>query len=95
MYTRTEAVGVCAVCEHAPDCIYKADSDGSMILQCEEFQMSVPMPSLPPVSVRPRPSSTNGERSSRLLGLCANCDIREICTYPKPEGGVWRCEEYV
>jgi len=29
-----------------------------------------------------------------FLGLCVNCEDRETCIYPKPEGGVWRCEEY-
>jgi hypothetical protein len=27
-------------------------------------------------------------------GLCINCDVRNTCTFPKPEGGVWFCEEY-
>lgn len=27
-------------------------------------------------------------------GLCSNCDNREECVFPKPEGGVWHCEEY-
>lgn len=27
-------------------------------------------------------------------GLCINCDVRDTCTFPKPEGGVWFCEEY-
>lgn len=27
-------------------------------------------------------------------GLCVNCDVRETCTFSKPEGGVWYCEEY-
>lgn len=27
-------------------------------------------------------------------GLCVNCDVRETCTLPRPEGGVWYCEEY-
>jgi hypothetical protein len=27
-------------------------------------------------------------------GLCLNCDVRNTCTFPKPEGGVWFCEEY-
>jgi DNA-binding NtrC family response regulator len=49
----------------------------------------------PQVSAVPRPSSDNGEHSTKFLGLCSNCDNRETCAYPKPEGGVWRCEEYV
>jgi hypothetical protein len=28
-------------------------------------------------------------------GLCVNCANRETCLVPKPEGGVWHCEEYV
>ena len=30
-----------------------------------------------------------------LRGLCVNCDLRRDCTYPKPPGGVWNCDEYV
>lgn len=26
--------------------------------------------------------------------LCASCRNNEICTYPKPEGGVWHCKDY-
>ena len=27
-------------------------------------------------------------------GLCMDCEYRNDCTYPKPEGGVWHCGEY-
>ncbi len=27
-------------------------------------------------------------------GLCMNCDLRETCALPRPESGVWFCEEY-
>lgn len=27
-------------------------------------------------------------------GLCATCELCETCTFPRPESGVWRCEEY-
>lgn len=27
-------------------------------------------------------------------GLCVNCDDRFICTFRRPESGVWFCEEY-
>lgn len=33
--------------------------------------------------------------SGVLRGLCVNCDHRYYCTYPKPPGGVWSCDEYV
>jgi hypothetical protein len=32
--------------------------------------------------------------SSTSKGLCATCDNRETCTYPKPEDGIWHCEEF-
>lgn len=38
-----------------------------------------------------RPKRTGEEHR----GLCVNCANRETCLYPKPEGGVWHCEEYM
>jgi len=29
-----------------------------------------------------------------VLGLCRNCIHRETCSFPRPESGVWHCEEY-
>jgi len=34
------------------------------------------------------------EESNKYKGLCKNCKKQETCRLPKPEGGVWRCEEY-
>lgn len=28
-------------------------------------------------------------------GLCVSCANRETCLFPRAEGGVWHCEEYV
>ena len=28
-------------------------------------------------------------------GLCVNCANRHTCLFPKSEGGVWHCQEYV
>jgi hypothetical protein len=33
-------------------------------------------------------------RTGELPGLCRNCARLDDCTYPKPEGGVWHCNEY-
>ncbi|MBU2652578.1 MAG: hypothetical protein KKA81_16760 [Bacteroidetes bacterium] len=30
----------------------------------------------------------------RPIGLCANCAQYENCTLPRPESGVWHCEDY-
>lgn len=32
--------------------------------------------------------------NERFKGLCMNCDNRFECLLPRPEGGVWHCEEY-
>ena len=29
------------------------------------------------------------------MGLCGSCQYIEICTYKKPQGGVYRCDKYV
>ncbi len=68
---------------------------------CEEFDMrggeapstisgadALPLGRLPPAPISER------DDCARYKGLCGNCDSRESCMYPKPEGGVWHCEEY-
>ena len=86
--------GICAACKHDPECIYEASSRVA-ILECEQFEMgclersagsSWPLYSSPEPGRR---TSTNGP-----AGLCVNCEHLKTCVYPKPEGGVWRCEEY-
>ena len=48
---------------------------------------------------RDRPASERGERPrsdecESKQGLCENCANRDDCLFPRPEGGVWHCEEY-
>jgi glutamate dehydrogenase (NAD(P)+) len=31
---------------------------------------------------------------TKVLGLCETCAKDETCSLPKPEGGVWRCQDY-
>ena len=87
----SEAGGLCLTCKFDPDCIYEARSDRA-ILQCEQFEMGFrqsPAAAPPILSAAPR-----ARESNVYPGLCSNCENRETCIYPKPEGGVWRCEEY-
>jgi len=35
------------------------------------------------------------EDEKEFKGLCVNCANRHTCLFPKCEGGVWHCEEYV
>jgi hypothetical protein len=69
-----------------------------MVFHCEEFDGGEPLPRKTVGKAEPqRPAlSTIEEKNSvRLIGLCSNCDNRGTCVFPKPEGGVWHCEEYV
>jgi hypothetical protein len=31
---------------------------------------------------------------AKVRGLCATCVHRDVCDFPRPGSGVWRCEEY-
>jgi hypothetical protein len=91
--SNTEAAGVCAACKYDPDCICQATSVG-VILQCDQFELGFGEPVVAPAQTIARPAFHPGGSTNGRLGLCSNCEHREACIYPKPEGGVWRCEEY-
>lgn len=94
MATKLKLTGLCSTCRHRAECTLRRPGD-SPKLECEEHDVYDHAPTnwvrlaagyeAAPVHVPP----TNG-----LLGLCADCAHRDACTLPKPEGGVWRCEEY-
>ncbi|KPL18822.1 MAG: hypothetical protein AMJ92_06255 [candidate division Zixibacteria bacterium SM23_81] len=97
-----ENMGLCTTCNEAPNCAHAKNSK-KPILFCEMFDDSHPRME----TAVPEQSATAGEtkkpqvasapeksETSKLKGLCVNCDNRETCTFPKPEGGVWHCEEY-
>lgn len=94
MSNSNAGAGVCAACTHDPGCIYEAMS-GGMILQCEQFEMAFPKPAARPTSTQPRAFSSKPTDTNGFAGLCTNCENRLTCIYPKPEGGVWRCDEYI
>ncbi|OGU54930.1 MAG: hypothetical protein A2V66_02200 [Ignavibacteria bacterium RBG_13_36_8] len=39
-------------------------------------------------------SHSNNTDFNKFKGICSNCAIRDTCQYPKPENGIWHCEEY-
>ena len=97
MSENVKYLGLCRMCENAPGCTFTRDPNRP-VLQCEEFNGG--KPATREISAKERlrqiDSQTRGEdkKSTNLIGLCSNCDERERCTFPKPEGGVWQCEEY-
>ena len=90
--------GLCTTCIHAPVCRSAKNSD-SPVIYCEEFEYR-----LPPMSINAEKSAdtapkapdrvTETRTDPSLKGLCINCENRKTCTLPRPEGGVWHCEEY-
>lgn len=91
--------GLCSSCVSELTCTYLRDPKHP-ILQCEEFGGIIRPPVktadlknnlLPKVR---RITLTPKNSFHPYKGLCVNCEDRVTCTYPKPEGGVWHCEEF-
>ena len=80
--------GLCAICDKSADCVY-VTSFGPPLVSCDEATPPAPhapyAPAARPLAAQPEPR----------LGLCATCERRGDCTFPRPEGGVWQCEEFV
>ena len=99
MLQTSMARGICAACQHDSDCTYLRDFDHPP-LQCEQFEMFLPTPDVASPRAVSKPKRMEGIRSPkdspppRSLGLCSSCIHQASCTYSKPEGGVWHCEEY-
>lgn len=93
--------GLCLSCRNASDCTYSRNPDIA-VLQCEEFEGETalrrrsPLPLIPSVRKTSVSALLKGpqEDPHRAKGLCSLCEGLETCTFPKPEGGVWHCEEY-
>lgn len=91
--------GLCLCCLCSSVCTYPRDP-GRPVLQCEEFE-GISMPEnktmgcvVPPHVYHISESALGPQNLSAIRGLCASCDGLNTCAYPKPEGGVWHCEEF-
>ena len=92
---RAREMGLCATCRHVDGCSLIRSEKGPVV-QCEEFEIEGKIDvgvHKEPVSSKP-PAEKEHDDGGALLGLCSNCDLRSTCTFPKPEAGVWHCEEY-
>lgn len=89
--------GLCSICENAMHCTFPRQAERP-VMQCDEYEdlieerltQALQAPRLRLVT-EPAPED---EASDRTRGLCRTCEHRETCTYPRPESGVWRCEEF-
>ena len=88
--------GLCGTCKHAAVCIFPRDYHRP-VLQCEEFEgeeLSAERSKKPAIKLISKADLQEKARSAQYKGLCTLCAIRESCTFPKSESGVWHCEEY-
>ena len=86
--------GLCMSCRNASSCTFPRNP-ARPAFYCEEFEIEPAVSVVPP----PKEQSSVTDRftdkdSTKFIGLCSDCEGRENCTFPKPEGGIWRCEEY-
>ncbi len=86
---------LCSSCRNSGACAFQKDRQ-KPVLYCEEFEIDI-SPSAK-IAGKEKSSPTAPvdakEDSGKFIGLCSNCDNRRTCTFPRPEGGVWHCEEY-
>ena len=88
--------GLCSTCNNRQSCMY-FQARQYQVSHCEMFDAETrPAPML---MVEHRDQSletfeTEGVGVAELKGLCTNCENRIGCTFPKPAGGVWHCQEY-
>jgi hypothetical protein len=87
-----ETRGLCSTCAHSIKCMLKRAKDNIMGVQhCEEYETAY----LPAAVRSPEQSSKRFKQSlPKILGLCSNCDNYFSCSFPRPESGVWHCEDY-
>lgn len=72
-----------------------ADTPSRSELSGDDEYVEARAKQLPGQLVPPAEPGDDLPTSHALRGLCATCALRDACEFPKPPGGVWRCEEYV
>jgi hypothetical protein len=85
------AAGLCGLCVTAATCQYRRPADQPVSF-CEEFDGGQPVARTQPL--RQVRAATIESEPALPPGLCRQCDNRQSCSFTKPEGGVWHCEEY-
>lgn len=86
--------GLCNTCTHEPSCVFPRDTERPVRF-CDEFEGERLEPKVAVVLSEVKREPREPEEGRPSVGLCAYCDRWSTCTYPKSEGGVWRCEEYL
>ena len=96
---KAERPGLCTTCNNASDCVYRSQR-GFDATYCETYvcySMTVvgSDETDDTESNITSAKSTSRKKTQHLdRGLCSNCENCDKCHLPKPDGGVWHCEEY-
>ena len=83
--------GLCATCRSAPSCTFQRRAD-EPVMDCLEFDGELRKE--PSRASHPQPRRPSGPAVATEPGMCAWCDHRATCTFPRNAGGIWLCEEY-
>jgi hypothetical protein len=101
MSETTKYRGLCSTCQRVSSCTYPREADRPISYCCEyegyedcEGSVSLALLTRDHMLSRGTGSGARDTDSAVFKGLCGNCRNRDTCTFPKPEGGVWHCEEY-
>jgi hypothetical protein len=91
----TNVIGLCMTCNNVSTCVYRKRYK-KPVWHCEEFDNYV-LPKYNQILIMNDDEflGIQQKETNQFKGLCSNCDDRYSCKYPKPESGIWHCEEYV
>ncbi len=88
-------LGICSTCNYVDICFHR-QRHNDPVWYCNEFDnygktnedFKARSTSLHSRYEKPQ------EDTLIFKGLCSNCEKRQFCNFPKPESGVWHCNEY-
>lgn len=85
--------GLCTTCVHEPACTFPRSEDRP-VTTCDEFEGAVEAKIRQAVESPRFDERFSVANREWFPGLCLTCEKRETCTFPKPEGGVFSCDEF-
>lgn len=89
---KVEYNDLCVTCNNGPECTSRKNIIRPVYF-CENFDDYVQQKTVE-VEMELTPEKAVAEKTLEFTGLCVNCNHRNTCAFPKPDGGVWHCEEY-
>lgn len=89
---KSKSQGICPTCGSFPECTYIVNAD-KPLFECDYFDRGA---SAQPVNIKivttRKKDGNNG--SNGIAGICTDCQKHTACDFPKPELGIWECNNY-